>query len=163
MRRSVVWMLFAMGIAACTDYRNDDLGPDELEAPTDLSYQLVPRGYPESPDGILLRWIDPGDAAIEFFVFYSRGSSSAGWNRRAATTSTSFHDAGFPHLQYYVVSESSCRLYEAALGPLAMAFAGSTDKESIAAIRQLEAERGDGWRDAWLASRGLDLKDYGAR
>jgi len=68
-----------------------------------------------------------------------------------------------PKRQYYVVSDSGCRLYEAALGPLAMAFAGSTDKESIAAIRQLEAERGDGWCDAWLASRGLDLKDYGAR
>lgn len=105
MRRSVVWMLFAMGIAACTDYENDDLGPDELEAPTDLSYQLVPSGDPESPDGILLRWIDPGDPAIEVFVIYSRGSSSAGWSRRAATTSTTFHDAGFPHLQYYVVSE----------------------------------------------------------
>jgi len=68
-----------------------------------------------------------------------------------------------PKRQYYAVSESGCRLYELALGPLALAFAGSTDKESIAAIRQLEAEHGDGWIDMWLASKGLDLKDYGAR
>jgi hypothetical protein len=104
MRRSVVWMLFAMGIAACTDYEND-LGPDALEAPSDLTYQLVPSGDPANPDGILLSWTDPGDPDIEVFVIYSRGSTGASWSRRAATTSTTFHDAGFPHLQYYVVSE----------------------------------------------------------
>ncbi len=66
-----------------------------------------------------------------------------------------------PKRQYYVVSEGGCRLYDAALGPLALAFAGSTDKESIAAIKQLEEERGDGWVQAWLASKGLNLNDYG--
>ena len=104
MRRSVVWMLFAMGIAACTDYEGD-LGPDDLEAPSDLTYQLIPSGDPENPDGILLSWTDPGDPDIEVFAIYSRGSTSSSWSRRAATTSTTFHDAGFPHLQYYVVSE----------------------------------------------------------
>lgn len=105
MRRSVVWMLFAIGIAACTDYENDDLGPDALEAPSDLTYQLVPSGDPEAPDGILLSWTDPGDPEIEVFAVYSRGSTGSAWSRRGATTSTTFHDAGFPHLQYYVVSE----------------------------------------------------------
>ena len=104
MRRSFVWMLFAIGIAACTDYEND-LGPDELEPPSDLTYQLIPSGDPEQPNGILLTWTDPGDPAIEVFAIYSRGSTSDSWSRRAATTSTTFHDAGFPHLQYYVVSE----------------------------------------------------------
>ena len=104
MRRSFVWMLFAIGIAACTDY-NNGLGPDELEAPTDLTYQLIPRGDPAEPCGILLTWSDPGDPAIEVFAIYSRGSTSGEWSRRAATTSTTFHDAGFPHLQYYVVAE----------------------------------------------------------
>ena len=104
MRRSVVWMLFAMGIAACTAYEGD-LGPDDLEAPSDLTYQLIPSGDPENPDGILLSWTDPGDPDIEVFAIYSRGSTSSSWSRRAATTSTTFHDAGFPHLQYYVVSE----------------------------------------------------------
>lgn len=66
-----------------------------------------------------------------------------------------------PKRQYYVVSESGCRLYDAAMGPLALAFAGSTDKESIATIQQLEAEHGDGWIHEWLASKGLNLSDYG--
>jgi hypothetical protein len=104
MRRSFVWMLFAIGIAACTDYEGD-LGPDELEAPSDLTYQLIPSGDPDEPSGILLSWSDPGDPDIEVFVIYSRASSSGAWSRRAATTSTTFHDAGIPHLQYHVVSE----------------------------------------------------------
>jgi type IV secretion/conjugal transfer VirB4 family ATPase len=66
-----------------------------------------------------------------------------------------------PKRHYYVVSEGGCRLYDAALGPLALAFAGSTDKESIAAIQQLEQRHGDGWLHEWLASKGLDLNDYG--
>jgi type IV secretion/conjugal transfer VirB4 family ATPase len=67
-----------------------------------------------------------------------------------------------PKRQYYTVSEGGCRLYDAALGPLALAFAGSTDKESIAEIQQLEAEHGDAWLHEWLASKGLNLNDYGA-
>lgn len=66
-----------------------------------------------------------------------------------------------PKRQYYVVSEGGCRLYDAALGPLALAFAGSTDKESIATIQQLEAKHGDGWLPVWLAKKGLNLNDYG--
>lgn len=66
-----------------------------------------------------------------------------------------------PKRQYYCVSESGCRLYDAALGPLALAFAGSTDKESIAAIQHLERQHGAGWMQEWLASKGLDLTDYG--
>ena len=67
-----------------------------------------------------------------------------------------------PKRQYYTVSEGGCRLYDAALGPLALAFAGSTDKESISAIQQLEEEHGDAWVHEWLASKGLKLNDYGA-
>ena len=53
------------------------------------------------------------------------------------------------------------RLYDLALGPLALAFVGSTDKESIAQIKALEARHGDAWVHEWLALRGLDLNDYG--
>jgi type IV secretion system protein VirB4 len=66
-----------------------------------------------------------------------------------------------PKRQYYVVSEAGRRLYEAALGPLALAFAGSTDKKSIAKIKELEAAYGDGWMHEWLAAKGLNLNDYG--
>ncbi|WP_426107817.1 VirB4 family type IV secretion/conjugal transfer ATPase [Massilia sp. TSP1-1-2] len=68
-----------------------------------------------------------------------------------------------PKRQYYVVSEAGCRLYEAAVGPLALAFAGSTDKKSIAKIKELEAVHGDNWMHEWLAMKGLNLNDYGAK
>ncbi|MEG0883211.1 MAG: hypothetical protein RSH52_18395, partial [Janthinobacterium sp.] len=66
-----------------------------------------------------------------------------------------------PKRQYYYVSEHGRRLYDLALGPLAMAFVGATDKESVAAVKALEARHGDAWTGAWLASRGLNLNDYG--
>ncbi|UPG85912.1 VirB4 family type IV secretion/conjugal transfer ATPase [Luteibacter aegosomatis] len=63
---------------------------------------------------------------------------------------------------YYYVSDKGRRLYDLALGPLALAFIGNADKESIAAIRALEARHGEGWVDEWLAGKGLRLADYGA-
>jgi type IV secretion system protein VirB4 len=48
-----------------------------------------------------------------------------------------------------------------ALGPLALAFVGSTDKESIATIKNLCAQYGDRWVDQWLAMKGLKLSDDG--
>jgi len=61
---------------------------------------------------------------------------------------------------YYYVSELGRRLFELALGPLALAFVGSTDKESIARIKELEMKHGNGWVRAWLALKGLDIDDY---
>lgn len=66
-----------------------------------------------------------------------------------------------PKRQYYCVSESGRRLYDLALGPLALSFVGATDKESIGAIQRLESKYGDDWTHEWLASRGLKLNDYG--
>ncbi len=63
--------------------------------------------------------------------------------------------------QYYYSSEYGHRLYDLALGPLALAFVGSSDKESIAEIRSLEAKYGEAWPDEWLGRRGLALRDYG--
>jgi type IV secretion/conjugal transfer VirB4 family ATPase len=65
-----------------------------------------------------------------------------------------------PKRQYYYVSENGRRLYDLALGPLALAFVGASDKESVAAIKQMEAKFGDTWIYEWLASRGLNLNDY---
>ena len=65
-----------------------------------------------------------------------------------------------PKRQYYYSSEYGHRLYDLALGPLALAFVGASDKESIAEIRTLEAKYGAAWTDEWLASRGLTLRDY---
>jgi len=65
-----------------------------------------------------------------------------------------------PKRQYYYVSENGRRLCDLALGPLALAFMGSTDKESVAAIQRLEAKFGNSWVQAWLAGRNLKLSDY---
>jgi type IV secretion system protein VirB4 len=62
---------------------------------------------------------------------------------------------------YYYVSDKGRRLYDLALGPLALAFVGSSDKESIATIKALEARFGEGWVAEWLRSKGLRLEDYG--
>lgn len=65
-----------------------------------------------------------------------------------------------PKRQYYCVSEAGRRLYELALGPLALAFIGATDKESIATIKQLERRHGAEWVTHWLAGRGVTLNDF---
>ena len=65
-----------------------------------------------------------------------------------------------PKQQYYYVSENGRRLYDLALGPLALAFVGASDKESIAAIKSLEAKFGHAWIDQWLHTKGLNLNDY---
>lgn len=66
-----------------------------------------------------------------------------------------------PKRQYYYVSEKGRRLYDLALGPLALAFVGASDKESVAAIKQLQAKLGSAWVHEWLAQRGLKLSDFG--
>ena len=68
--------------------------------------------------------------------------------------------SAIPKRQYYYVSEQGRRLYDLALGPLALAFVGVSDKESVATIKHLEARLGEQWVHAWLADRGLQLNDY---
>ena len=65
-----------------------------------------------------------------------------------------------PKRHYYYVSEQGRRLYDLALGPLALAFVGVSDKDSVAAIRTLESRFGHDWIHEWLASRKLSLAHY---
>lgn len=65
-----------------------------------------------------------------------------------------------PKREYYYTSESGRRLYDLALGPLALSFVGASDKESVAHIKALEAKHGDDWVHHWLAGRNLNLSDY---
>ncbi len=69
--------------------------------------------------------------------------------------------SAIPQQQYYTVSENGRRLYDLALGPLALALIGSTDKESIATIKNLHDKHGDKWVSEWLTIKGLTLSDYG--
>lgn len=68
--------------------------------------------------------------------------------------------AAVPKRDYYYVSEKGRRLFDLALGPLALAFVGVSDKDSVAAIRQLEQKFGEGWIHEWLRSRNLRLEDF---
>ncbi|MHB8286249.1 MAG: TraG/VirB4 family ATPase [Caulobacteraceae bacterium] len=60
-----------------------------------------------------------------------------------------------PKKQYYYVSEGGRRLYELALGPLALSFVGATDKDSIAVIKVLQTRFGADWVDHWLRQRNV--------
>jgi type IV secretion system protein VirB4 len=65
-----------------------------------------------------------------------------------------------PKRDYYYVSERGRRLYELALGPLALAFVGVSEKEAVAEVKKCEARFGAGWVDEWLRRRGLSLSEY---
>jgi type IV secretion system protein TrbE len=49
-----------------------------------------------------------------------------------------------PKRDYYYVSERGRRLYELALGPLALSFVGVSDKDSVAEVKKCEARFGTG-------------------
>lgn len=94
-------LLLLVGLAACDiDGGPGRVDPDE---PTNLSFQLAPSGDPNVPLGILLAWDPPSNGRAVVFDVYGR-SPSTGWVRRATTTSNTFHDAGIPQQQYYVVA-----------------------------------------------------------
>ena len=66
-----------------------------------------------------------------------------------------------PKRDYYYVSEKGQRLYQLALGPLALAFVGATDPDSIEHMKQLELKHGAQWVSYWLKEKGIDFKQYG--
>lgn len=65
-----------------------------------------------------------------------------------------------PKQQYYYVSEQGRRLYNLALGELALAFVGSSDKESIAIIKSLKEKYKSRWIHEWLKTKNLSLEEY---
>ncbi|EHO0169621.1 VirB4 family type IV secretion/conjugal transfer ATPase [Salmonella enterica] len=93
---------------------------------------------------------------------YARDEDTAALYRRMGLNARQIEilAQAVPKRQYYYVSENGRRLYDLALGPLALAFVGASDKESVAIIKNLEAKFGDQWVDEWLRSRGLALDEY---
>lgn len=69
--------------------------------------------------------------------------------------------AARPKRDYYYVSEKGQRLYQLALGPLALAFVGATDPDSIERMKQLEIKYGDEWVSYWLLEKGITLHQFG--
>lgn len=93
---------------------------------------------------------------------YARDEDTAALYRRMGLNKRQIEilATAVPKQQYYYVSENGRRLYDLALGPLALAFVGASDKESVAAIKSLQAKFGHEWVDHWLAGRNLNLDDY---
>ena len=93
---------------------------------------------------------------------YARDEDTAALYRRMGLNARQIEilATAVPKRHYYYVSESGRRLYDLALGPMALAFVGATDKESISTVQGLEAKFGDEWVHEWLAARGLKLNEY---
>jgi len=93
---------------------------------------------------------------------YARDEDTAALYRRMGLNARQIEilATAIPKRQYYYVSENGRRLYDLALGPLALAFVGASDKESVATIQNLEAKFGNDWVHEWLAGRGLNLNNY---
>lgn len=98
-QRGVLILMFA--VSAC----DGSLGvedPADVDAPTDLSYQLIPSGDPARPLGVLLQWTPPQSGRALTYEVFARSSDAEDFGLRATTTSPSFHDAGIPQLEYFV-------------------------------------------------------------
>ncbi|WP_434730479.1 conjugal transfer protein TrbE [Rhizobium binae] len=60
-----------------------------------------------------------------------------------------------PKREYYVVSPEGRRLFDMALGPIALSFVGVSGKEDLKRIRALHSEHGGAWPYPWLQQRGI--------
>ncbi|MBM7324807.1 VirB4 family type IV secretion/conjugal transfer ATPase [Agrobacterium sp. S2] len=64
-----------------------------------------------------------------------------------------------PKRDYYVVSPEGRRLFDMALGPVALSFVGASGKENLKRIRALHLEHGAAWPLQWLQQRGIAHAD----
>lgn len=63
-----------------------------------------------------------------------------------------------PKRDYYIVSPEGRRLIDLALGPVALSFVGSSDKGSLARIKELDKLHGQNWPQKWLEERQGDFR-----
>ena len=56
---------------------------------------------------------------------------------------------------YYYLSPDGRRLFSLALGPVALAFVGVSDKDSVVQVRELAASHGADWPFQWLQKKGV--------
>ena len=61
-----------------------------------------------------------------------------------------------PKREYYVASPEGRRLFDMALGPVALAFVGATGKQNLKRIQELSQMHGTQWPAVWLAERGIE-------
>ncbi|MBB3237132.1 conjugal transfer protein TrbE [Phyllobacterium endophyticum] len=60
-----------------------------------------------------------------------------------------------PKREYYVASPEGRRLFDMALGPIALSFVGASGKDDLKQIRALYSQHGPGWPLRWLEQRGI--------
>ena len=60
-----------------------------------------------------------------------------------------------PKRHYYLVSPKGRRLFDLALGPVALSFVGASGKADLQRARELIAQYGQSWIEHWLRGRGL--------
>lgn len=63
--------------------------------------------------------------------------------------------SALPKREYYVTSPDGRRLFDMALGPVALSFVGATGKEDLQRVRALQKEHGANWPLHWLQQRGI--------
>lgn len=61
---------------------------------------------------------------------------------------------------YYLKSPLGRRKYDMDLGPIALAFAGVSDIETVKDVRRYEKKHGKLWPLHWLADKGIDYEKY---
>ena len=64
-----------------------------------------------------------------------------------------------PKREYYVTSPDGRRLFDMALGPVALAFVGASGREDLKRIIELKATHGQHWPSNWLQTRGIAHAD----
>ncbi len=64
-----------------------------------------------------------------------------------------------PKREYYVTSPVGRRLFDMALGPVALAFVGASGREDLKRIIELKATHGQRWPSNWLQTRGITHAD----
>ena len=94
-----VFLIGLLAIAAC----DRAVAPD-ADTPSNLTYVLQASGDPAKPAGLLLTWSPVVREDLQEYRVYSRASTSSGFDRRASTSSPTFHDNGTPDLEYYVTA-----------------------------------------------------------
>ncbi|CAD7036237.1 VirB4 family type IV secretion/conjugal transfer ATPase [Pseudorhizobium endolithicum] len=60
-----------------------------------------------------------------------------------------------PKRDYYIATPEGRRLFDLALGPVALSFVGVSDRENLKRIRSLYCKHGQDWPVHWLHMRGI--------